>query len=46
MRIIKGKVYENKTNKQLSIVLPKKKLKSLKGKIPKKIKFKIEEWEW
>lgn len=46
MKTIKRKVFVNKSNKQLSITLPRKKLKGLGDKTPKKIKFKIEEWEW
>jgi hypothetical protein len=41
-----AKAYMNKKNKQVSIVIPKKKLNWIKGKTPKKIKLKIEGIEW
>jgi len=40
------KVFVNKKNKQISITLPKKKLKIFKKKIPKAIKIKIKEIKW
>lgn len=43
-RIFTTKVIVNKRNNQFFISLPKKKLNLFK--IPKKIKFKIEEIEW
>lgn len=43
---LSGRVFTNKKNKQMSIVLPKKKLKLVKDGSPKKIYFKIEKIEW
>jgi len=40
------KPYVNKKNKQISIVIPKKKIKIFKKKIPRKIKLEIKGIEW
>jgi hypothetical protein len=46
-----GRCFKNKKNNQISLILSKKKipkrlLKDLDKKIPKKIKFKIEDIKW
>jgi len=46
LKIFKAKPFMNKTNKQISIVIPKKKIKMFKNGIPKKIKFEIKDVEW
>lgn len=40
------KPFVNKNNKQISIVLPKNKLKIFKKRVPKKIKLEIKEITW
>lgn len=45
-RIFKTAPFVNKKNKQISIVIPKKKITAFKNKIPKKLKIKIMEVEW
>jgi len=40
------KLFLNKKNNQISLVLPKKKLDFPKDKIPKKIRLKIKGIEW
>jgi len=47
-KIFFGNVVLNKRNKQMSVVLPKKKLNLalLHHNVPKRIKFKIEDIEW
>tara|TARA_R100000656_G_scaffold108773_1_gene80861 strand:+ start:1310 stop:1450 length:141 start_codon:yes stop_codon:yes gene_type:complete len=46
MKKISSKVFLNKTNKQMTITLPKKKFKHPEGKVPKRIKWKVEKIEW
>ena len=41
-----AKPFVNKNNKQISITIPKTKLKIFKGKTPRLIKFEIKEIEW
>jgi len=36
----------NKKNNQISICIPRRKIRMFKDKIPIKIKFKIEDIEW
>jgi len=46
LKIFKVKPFINKTNKQISIVIPKKKIKIFKNGIPKKIELEIKSIEW
>jgi hypothetical protein len=46
MQSIKTKVFHNKKNNQLSIVLPRKSLKLIGKKVPSKVLLKVEELEW
>lgn len=46
MRILKVIPFINKRNNQISITLPRRKLKMLKKGLPKLLKIKIEEMEW
>lgn len=45
-RIFKVKPFVNKNNKQISIVIPKNKIKIFKKKIPKIIKLEIKSIKW
>ena len=42
----KAKLFTNKNNKQITLIVPKKKLNIPKGKIPKLLELKIEGVEW
>jgi len=45
-RTFKSKPLVNKRTKQISICIPRKKITIFKNKVPKEIKFKIEEIIW
>lgn len=45
-KTFKSKVFVNKTNHQISVNVPRRKIKLFKDKTPKKIKFEIKEIEW
>ena len=45
-KVFSAKPFVNKNTKQVSILIPKKKMKMFKNRIPKSIKFKIEEIIW
>ena len=45
-RVFKTNVFINKKNKQISIVIPKSKIKIFKKRTPKTLKLEIKEIEW
>jgi len=45
-KTFKTKVFINKKTKQISISIPRKKIKLFKDNIPKNIKLEIKEIEW
>jgi len=45
-RVFKAKAFVNKNNKQISIVIPKSKIKIFKKKTPKEIELEIKGIEW
>jgi len=45
-KIFSAKPFVNKKTKQISISIPKRKIKVFKKRIPKEIKFKIEKVTW
>ncbi len=45
-KVFKAKPYVNKNNKQISITIPKRKIKIFKKKVPKEVKLEIKGIEW
>lgn len=46
MKTLKLKPFVNKRNNQISIVIPRKKVKMFKKNVPKKIEIEIKGIEW